>query len=331
MAVIKAKADKVVRLALAIMERNLVSPYLSTRIPDAGRVFNGAKNDTVTLQVGRLRAIAREYEWRTRTNPIVMDDIEGEGGMPFKLDRHFVSATGLTLEHMTLDEINLVNDVVGPQAEAVAEQLEGAVLAKFATIPWKRTLTFDGADDPYLVALEAKRLLDADKVAPMSGRAYLVGSNVAAAWLASDRLSRYDSTGQTGTPALREAIIGKLSGAPVVQSLDLDPNFVWYGHPSALFVANVAPVVPDGAAKGVRGISRGGFAGTWIQDYDANFARDRSLFHAFGGLTDVRDERDASGDLLDPTGANYATAKNVRGIGMTFTPTNGGAVFVNTP
>lgn len=329
MAVIKAKSEKVVRMALAIMERNLVSPYLSFRVPDAGRVFNGAKDDTVTLQVGGLRAIARDYEWRTRTNPIVMDDIQGEGGMAFKLDRHVVSATGLTLEQLTLDEIGLVEDVVGPQAEAVAAKLEAHVLAKFATIPWKRTLSFDQADDPHLVALEAKRLLDADKVAPMTGRAYLVGSNVAAAWLASDRLAKYDSTGQTGTPALREAIIGRLSGAPVVQSLDLDPNFVWYGHPSALAVANVAPVVPRGATTGTRAISRAGFAGTWIMDYDPSFARDRSVFHAFAGLTDVRDERDANGDLLDPEGDDYATAKNVRGIGMTYTPSGTGAVFTN--
>lgn len=329
MAVIKAKSEKVVRMALAIMERNLVSPYLSFRIPDAGRVFNGAKNDTVTLQVGGLKAIARDYEWRTRTNPIVMDDIQGEGGMAFKLDRHVVSATGLTLEELTLDEINLVTDVIGPQAEAVAEKLEAHVLAKFATIPWKRSLAFDQNDDPHLVALEAKRLLDADKVAPASGRSYLVGSNVAAAWLASDRLASYDSTGLQGTPALREAIIGRLSGSPVVQSLDLDPNFVWYGHPSALAVANVAPVVPRGATTGARAISRAGFAGTWIADYDPNFARDRSVFHAFAGLTDVRDERDANGDLLDPDGSDYATAKNVRGIGMTYTPTGTGEVFTN--
>ena len=38
MAVIKAKADKLIRLALPIMERNLVSPYLTTRIPDGAFV-----------------------------------------------------------------------------------------------------------------------------------------------------------------------------------------------------------------------------------------------------------------------------------------------------
>src|SRR6478752_5681304 len=142
------------------MEKNLVSPLLSFRIPDAGAVFNGAKNDTVTLKVGGLRAVARDYEWRTRTNPIVMDDIEGEGGMAFKLDRHVVSATGLTLEQLTLDEISMIEDVVGPQAVAVAGKLEAHVLAKFAAIPWKREVpTFTAGDDPFLVSAEAKRLL----------------------------------------------------------------------------------------------------------------------------------------------------------------------------
>ena len=322
MAVIKAKPEKVVQIALAIMEKRLVSPFISFRLPDD--TFTGAKNDTVTLRVGRLRAKARNYEWRTRTAPIVMDDIEGEGGIAFKLDTHVYSATGLTLEHLTLDEINLVKEVVGPQAEAVAEDLEAKTLAKFASIPWKREMEITADTDPLLAAVEARRLLNADKVAPDSGRVFLVGSDVEAAWLASDRLSKYDSTGQEGTPALREAVIGRLAKA-VISMMELDPDFIWYGHPSALAIANVAPVVPGGAKTGARGISRGGFAGTVIQDYDSNFARDRMMFHAFAGFTDIRDERLPNGDLVDPTGENYATAKNVRGVKISFT--GGGSVL----
>lgn len=326
MAVIKAKPEKLIQLALAIVERKVVSPYLSTRLPDGA--FTGAKNDTVTMRIGELKAKARDYEFRTRTAPIVMDDIEGEGGIAFKLDKHVYSATALTLEHLTLDEINFVKEVLGPQATAVADDLEAKTLAKFATIPWKRTMALTADTDPHLAAIEARRLLDADKVAPRAGRAYLIGSNVEAAWLASDRLSKYDSTGQEGTPALRDAIIGRLAGAPVISLMELDPNFIWYGHPSALAVANVAPVVPQGAKAGKQGVSKKGFAGTWIQDYDGNYAQDRSMFHAFAGFTDIRDERDASGALLDPTGENYATAKNVRGVGITFDPgADGGSVL----
>lgn len=317
MAVIKVKAEKVVQLALAIVERNVVSPWLSTRLPDGA--FTGAEGDTISVNIGGLKAVARDYEFRTRTGPIVMDDIAGGGKLAFKLDKHVVSATGITLEQLTLDEIELMRDVVGPQAEAVAADLEAKVLAKFATIPWKRTFGITPDMDPLRVAAEARRLLDADKVAPRAGRVFLLGSDVEAAWLVSDRLSKYESTGQEGTPALREAIIGRLVGTPVVTLPDLPPDFIWYGHRSALAIANVAPVVPAGAHIGRQGMTRNGFAGTWIADYDSAYARDRSMFHAFAGLTDVRDERNADGSLVDPTGDNYATAKNVRGVGITAT------------
>jgi hypothetical protein len=317
MAVIKVKPEKVVQLALAIVERSVVSPWLSTRWPDG--TFTGAEGDTVTVNIGGLKAVARDYEFRTRTAPIVMDDIVGGGKISAKLDKHVVSATGITLEQLTLDEIELMRDVVGPQAEAVAADLEAKTLAKFGTIPWKRSFGITPDHDPLRVVAEARRMLDADKVAPRAGRVFLIGSDVEAAWIVSDRLSRYDSTGQTGTPSLRDAIIGRLAGTPVVALPDLPPDFVWYGHPSALMVANVAPVVPAGAHVGKQGETRNGFAGTWIADYDSSFARDRSMFHSFAGFTDIRDERNADGSLVDPTGDGYATAKNVRGVGITAT------------
>lgn len=317
MAVIKVKPEKVVQMALEIMARNVVSPYISTRIPDGA--FVGAEGDTISVNIGGLKAVARDYEFRTRTAPIVMDDITGAGKVAFKLDKHVVSATSITLEQLTLDEISLMDDVVGPQAQAVADDLEAKVLAKFQTIPWKRTMAITADMDPLRVAAEARRLLSADKVAPMAGRVYLIGSDIEANWLVSDRLSKYDSTGQEGTPALRDAIIGRLVGAPVISLPDLPPDFIWYGHKSALAIANVAPVVPAGAHTGKQGMTKSGFAGTWIADYDSAYARDRSMFHSFAGLTDVRDERNADGTLIDPDGSDYATAKNVRGVGITAT------------
>jgi hypothetical protein len=329
MAVIKVMPQKVVQLALAIVERNVVSPWLSTRWPDG--TFTGTLGDTVNINIGQLRAKARDYEFRTRTGPIVMDDIVGGGKIQAKLDKHVVSATGITLEQLTLDEIKLMEEVVGPQALAVADDLEAKTLAKFQTIPWKREFAITADHDPLRVVAEARRQLDADKVAPRAGRVFLIGSDVEAAWIVSDRLSRYDSTGQTGTPALRDAIIGRLAGTPVVALPDLPSDFVWYGHPSALMVANVAPVVPTGAHTGKQGVSKNGFAGTWIADYDSSYARDRSMFHSFAGFTDIRDERDAKGDLLDPTGDAYATAKNVRGVGITATGFDGGVLTAPAP
>lgn len=296
MAVLKVKPKKVVDFFLPMVERELISPFVVTRVN--GDNFKGAKGDTVTLRVPGLKAVARDYNFRGRTGPIVLDDISGQAAISIKLNTHVYSATGLEDEHFTLDEINFANEVLVPQVAAVTDRIESKVVAGFRAADVKHSVSFDAGDDPYLVALEAKRLMDGEKVAPQAGRFYFVGSDVAAAWLASDRLSRYDSTGQEGTPALREATIGRIAGAPVVEHSGLDPDEGYYLHKSGLIVGNVAPAVPQGAVKGTTGLSRNGFAVRWIQDYDPQYLRDRSVVSSFLGVNDFRDERNADGSWI---------------------------------
>lgn len=324
MAVLKAKPEKIVDFFLGMLQRELQLSALVTRVGDD--FFKGAKDDTVTLRIPGLRAVARDYEFRTRTAPIVLDDIQGGDAIAVKLDTHSYSATGLTDEHMTLDDIDFAREVLQPQVNAVVGRFEGKVLAGFLAEPWKRSFSVSVDQDPLRVALEARRLLDADKVAPREGRFFLVGSDVEAAWLASDRLSKYESTGQTGTPALREAIIGRIAGSPVVSNLDLPADYLGYHHKSALVLGVVAPDIPQGAVKGRR-YAKNGLAVRWIQDYDANFLRDRSVVSSFLGLTGVRDERDANGDLL-PEGDPNRGVNNVRGLRITVTGT--GTVLQDT-
>lgn len=318
MAVLKAKAEKFVPLFLTLLDRDLVTPLIVTTM---GRDnFVGAKNDVVNMRVNGLRAKARKYEFRTRTNPIVMDDIQGEGSIAVKLDTHITSATGLTLEHTTLDEIDFTREVLQPQVTSVVEQIEADVLYGLEHAPFADTFSVNAGADPHRVGLEAMRLLDAHKVAPKEGRFFLIGTGVAAAWLATDRLANYDLNGQVGTPAFRNAVIGQIAGSPVVVNNSVAPDFAYYGHKSALVLGNVAPVVPMGAVQGRSGISQRGIAVTWIQDYDAPYARDRSIVHSFSGITSVNDERKANGDLLDPTDPLYGQ-RNVRGLRFTVTGT----------
>lgn len=300
MAVKKVKAKKQINFALPMIERQLILPYVMTIL--GGDTFKGAKGDTVNFKVtdGSI-ATARDYDFRGRTGPIVLDDIYQTGGnVPIKLTTHVVSATGLELEHLTLDDLSFAQEVLAPQVTSVVDRVESKALAGFRAlnIHDDLVLDFDAGDDPHLIAVEAKRVLDAKKVAPYSGRRFLIGTDVAAAWLASDRLSQYNSTGQTGTPALRDAIIGTLSGSPVVVHNGLDPDEGYYMHSTGLVLGNTAPVVPAGAVTGNSGISRRGIAATWIQDYDANYARDRSMVHTFLGVNEVRDERRADGSWI---------------------------------
>jgi hypothetical protein len=320
MAVLKAKPQKIVEFYLAMLQQSLVSPLVVTRATDAD--FVNALNDTVTLRIGGLRATARDYEFRTRNEKIQFDDIEGGDGIDIKLDTHITSGTVLTDEHLTLDNIQFAQEVIEPQLAAVAGRIEAKVVAGLRAANSAVDFEFGDNEDPFLIALELKRRTDAFKVAPASGRTFLVGSDIAAQFLASDRLSEYQSTGQTGTPALRDAVIGRLAGSPVVEVPALAPNEGFYLHKTGLVVGNIAPVIPRGAAAGAR-YTRDGWSARWIADYDADYARDRSIVSTFLGVNDVVDERDANGDLVAE-----ANRRNVRIAKFTYT--GDGAVWEPT-
>lgn len=342
MAVQKVKAKKQAQYALPLVEKQLVLPLLLTILGKEN--FTGAKNDTVNFKLkdGSI-ATARDYDFRGRTGPIVLDDIYQTGGnIPVKLNTHVVSATGLEDEHFTLDDLTFASDVLAPQVTAVVERVESKALTAIrSTISIKHSISFNETADPHLVAVEAKRLMDSEKVAPYSGRVFVVGNDIAAHFRASDRLSRFDSTGLAGTPALRDAVIGALSGSPVVEHNGLDPDEGYYLHGTSFILANAAPDVPRGAVTGNSGISKRGVSVRWIQDYDANYLRDRSIVSTFIGVNEIRDERDPDGNWIVETGEFDAeelavmknkdgsdvvpvavgTRKNVRIVKLNFTGT----------
>lgn len=299
MAVQKVKAKKQANFALPMVEKQLLLPLFFTIV--GKDKFVGAKNDTVNFKVtdGSI-ATARDYDFRGRTGPIVLDDIFQSGGnFPVRLNTHVYSATGLELEHLTLDDISFASEVLAPQVNAVVERIENKALVALRANHAKHTVAFTaGTDDPLNVTGEAKRLMDSDKVAPYAGRVFLVSPAIAAHWVATDRLSRYDSTGEQGTPALRDAVVGRLQGSPVVVHNALDANEGYYFQGSSFILANAAPVVPMGATTGNSALSQRGLGVTWIQDYDANYSRDRSIVQTFIGLNEIRDERDADGNWI---------------------------------
>lgn len=339
MAVLKAKPEKFIPYLFPLLQRELVTPLLVTRVADD--TFVGAQGDTVTMRVGGLRTVARKYEWRTRTAPIVLDDIEGGDGIPITFGTHTYSATGLTDENVTMDEVELVREVLQPQVEAVARDLEGDVVAAYDDLPTRETVTFrevaPGAagfdpevNDPYFVALNAQAALDRQRRAPRNGRVWLVGSNVAAAILKSDRVSKFDWAGPSNALALREATIANLAGLNVVTSQALDPDFSVVTHQSSLVLGTVAPKAPRGAVMS-QAAGANGFAMRWLMDYDSNFLRDRSIVSMFSGITHVYDEvhldGPREGQLITPdeygTGGLPAAPASARAVKVLFTPRTG--------
>jgi hypothetical protein len=311
-AVIKAKPEKIVEFFLGMVARELLGPDLVTRVTED--FFKGAQNDTVSMKIGELRTVAREYEWRTRTAPIVMDDIEGGETIPITLDRHVYSATGLTDEQLTLDNLQFAEDVLSPQVAAVLANYENKVVTAFRGADAKVSVSSTLSQDPHKVAVEARRVMNAQKVAPFGGRVFLIGSDVEAAWLTSDRLSRFDWIGNSASAAVREATIGQLAGSPVVVHPELNPSEAYYFHKSAFVMGSVAPVQPRGAVASAK-LSRGGYAARWLMDYDPNFLRDRSVVSSFIGVNEIVDER----DLTDMSIAD--TPQNVRIVPITLSGT----------
>lgn len=309
------KPEKYAALAVGALDRTTVLPQVFTRY-DGGN-FVGAENDTVNFKLPGVTQ-ARDYEWRTRTNPIVLDKI-GRTKIAIVLDTHTYSAVPITDEELTLDLTDFASEVLDPQLTAVIDRLEGKVMAGLRAAPFKTTnLAAATADDPFKKALGWKKVLDKQHT-PAAGRKLVVGANVAE-WIAgSDSLQKYDS--QAAQAAYREAVLGRLAGFDIVFSDRATDNEIFAVHPTALVLANVAPANPDGATYSERRTYRG-MGVRVLKDYDPNFLRDRSVVSTFTGISSVNDEylTDANGLVLDVDGNPQITGKNVRGAKGVFTP-----------
>lgn len=281
------KPETIARTGLGLLRRELILPRLVTRLGIED--FRGAKNDTVNVRVP-ARLAAREYEWRTRNNPIVLDDIE-ETSVPVALTEHPYSAVAVSDEELTLDITDFATQVLNPQILAVAEALEAAIAtaiegATYAVeIPYAETEDGTGAAF-YRALVDARKALNDAKV-PASERFVALGSSVEAAVLKEDAFRRVDESGSSD--ALRDAVIGRAAGFTIIGNVQgLSPDFAVAGHKSAFAFANVAPEVPSGVPLGASTVFDG-LAMRWIRDYDPNYLRDRSVVSSFAGAASVED------------------------------------------
>lgn len=319
------KAEQWVSLALAALYRDSVLPNVVTRYD--GRGFIGAKDDRVHYKLKPVTK-ARDYEWRTRTAPIVVDEIYRTDA-EIKLDTHTYSANGITDEELTLDISDFGTEIVLPQLEAVRDRLERKVVSALATAPFGLTnLNAVAADSAFTKALGWSAALTSRGM-PLTNRTLVVGSAVYPWIMADPKLIQYDSN--QATTAYREAMFGRIAGFDAVQS-DLIPATAIYAlHPTWAVLANLAPEIPQGVTYGARRTFEG-YSLRVIRDYDSNYARDRSLVSTFSGISSINDEfaRWAQGDTI-PTGYEVGdikitagepvlTGKNVRGAKGVFTP-----------
>jgi len=297
------KAQQIVDAAVLLLQREIVLPRLVWRQADAG--FVGALDDTVTLRVPAvLDAQTRAMRSTTAMTP---QDL-AETSVAVKLDTHVYQLLNITDEQLTLDITNFARQILAPQMRAVAEGMEDVIATALGAATWDAAAVpfVEGTDDPYDVAVDARKALN-DLNVPRTGRALVLGSALEAAFLKSDKLSKVNESGTDD--ALRDATITRVAGFTVVGSNAIDPNEGYAIHQTAIAFGNVAPALPDGAAMKAR-VATDGLAMRYLRDYNPTNATgpvDRSLVDAFVGAASVEEGEEGS-------------ETNRRGVEIAFTP-----------
>jgi hypothetical protein len=303
MANVFQKGTKFAATALALLRREVKVPSIfTTRFTKAD--FAGAAGDTVMVRRPPL-LVARDKGWRN-DDAIVFDRLVNTK-IPVVLDHHPYSAVQLSPEEETLDEIDYVRDVQAPQVQALVEWFENLVALALRGANYIMEVTYNpnaGVDtaahakqaDPRQVASRARKLFQ-DKRVPASNRYWLVGSAVAEAIRDFGKLLDVDTAGIP--EALREGVVTRLSGFTVVEVDAFTETESYFVHGSAIAIATVAPVVPQGVTKGGGVAADGGLALTQLWDYDSDHLKDRSIVHAFAGASLVTDpEIAADGSMV---------------------------------
>lgn len=317
MANIFQKGEKLAATAVELLRREVRIPAIfSTKYGIAD--FRGAAGDVVNVKrPAMLRA--RDKGWRN-DDAIVFDRLV-QTKIQIALNAHPYSAVQLSPEEATLDIVNYVSEVQAPQVRALVEWFEDLYANALRSATFINSVTFDPSStdakesDARKVASRARRLFQEAHV-PASGRYWLVGSAVAEAIRDTDKLLDVDTSGLP--EAVRDGVVTRLSGFTVIEWAALEPDESFFAHESAIAVANVAPVVPNGVSKGGGVAAGNGLALTQLWDYDSDHLKDRSIVHAFAGATPVLDPQiDATGIVLDSN--DEPTLQFVRAINVDFT------------
>ena len=317
MANIFVKGQRFAATALALLRREVKAPALFTYkfgIAD----FKGAEGDVVNIKRPAV-LVAREKPWRG-DDAIVVDRL-ANSKIQVALNRHIYSAVALSPEEETLDEVDYIRDVQQPQVNAVLDFFENIVVGALRAASFVFGVTFNPAsgtateNDPRKVAIRARKLFQQAHV-PTTGRYWLVGADVSEAIASYDKLLDVDTSGLP--EALREGVVGKLAGFIIIELDALDPSESYFVHETAVAIANVAPVVPNGVAKGGGVAAGNGLAVTQLWDYDSTYMKDRSIVHSFAGATAVLDPEQNSDGSLARDENDAVEMKFQRAIKVTF-------------
>jgi hypothetical protein len=307
---------------------NLVTPW-------DGDNFVGTKNDTLLYKTKPITK-ARDYEFRTRTRPIVFDEVY-RNELPITIDQHMTVGNRWTDEERKFDLQSVRTEIATPMAEAMVERFDRKILAALQAASWAVTdlniaaASYTGDTGALSAGMFIKQKLDRAGT-PKQGRYLVLGANAFLWFITSPSVLKYDIS--QATRVFREGVFGRVANMEVVDGTDIiGDNEILAVHPSWAVLPNCAPENPVDKSFSVRS-NFGGYSARLLADYDTDYASDRLLLNTFWGVSEIKDQyvRWTSTDIATATdGSEIGDVKivddkpvfsglNARGGKGTFTP-----------
>src|SRR5690606_21199687 len=141
--------------------------------------------------------------------------------------------------------------------------------------------------DPSAAFVEARRVLNRFNVG--QNRTALVGSDFDAVLQNDPDFNIASNVGDSNADsALKDANIGRWKGMNIITSNEIAPDAAYVFVPDAYVFLSAAPSVQRGSAVAA-GASFNGIAMRWVNDYDTNYLRDRSVVSTYYGFDHVLD------------------------------------------
>lgn len=295
MAITQVKADKITRMALGLLQREIVLPQVVWTDATTASDWIGAAGDTVTLRIparatARTRPLRGQRPTASEGEGIITMDELVEQSIDVVLDEAIYHAVPTTDEEETLDITDFGAQVLDPMVRAVAEGAENKIAKVMQGAAYATTVTISAADT-FNGMVDARTALNDAHVA-LSDRFVVVGSGIEAAFLKDDHFNHADQAGDSS--AFRDALIGRIAGFNnILVSHALEPNEGYAFHRTAYAATMVAPKIPQGASWGSRQ-ALSGIGMRVIKDYDFRNAQDRTMADVYMGVSPVIDGPGAS-------------------------------------
>lgn len=271
------KATRVVRTALGLLVRDVVTPRLVWR--DAAGDFRGAKDETITVKVpAYFEANKRALRAGTSKDKSTLV----ERSVDVTLTDNLYGVIAVTDEELTLDIDAYEEQIVAPVIGGIVRGLEDEIVTEMQTATYANTLELD-LDNPTHTFTKARRHLNDARV-PMEGRSAIVGSAIEEVLI--NALTPVNESGSD--EALREAAIGRLRAFGIFGVPALDPYEGYAFHRTAYVLNSRAPFVSRGTPWGATE-SFEGFAIRVAQAVDADELVDNFHADVYVGTNHVTD------------------------------------------